>query len=61
MPGYSDREFGEMAADIRYLKDCCNEVKKDMDNAKSRNTAILTSVVLLLGGTVVNLIMTYAK
>ena len=77
MTGYSDREFGEMAADLRYLKECCQKavtkddikplaeriekMEKEQDAAKTRSLATLTTVIVLLIGTIVNLVLYYAK
>lgn len=61
MTGINDREFGELIADVRYLKSCCERVEKDIEGAKTRTTAILTSIIILLAGTVVNLILTLTK
>ena len=59
--GLSNREIGELLADIKYLKSCCEEVRKDIDTGKTRTTQILTSVVVLLIGTVINLAITLSK
>jgi hypothetical protein len=59
--GFSQREAGELIADIKYLKVCCEQVNKELETIRSRNTTILTSLILLLAGTVVNIIITYAK
>ena len=61
MEGLTNREAGELLTDVKYLKECCTEVQKDIDTMGTRNTAILTSVILLLVGVVTNLILSYAK
>jgi uncharacterized Rmd1/YagE family protein len=59
--GLTNREAGELLADVKYLKVCCDEVKKDIDSSKTRSTATLTTVIILLIGVVVNLAITLSK
>jgi hypothetical protein len=61
MEGLTNREAGELITDIKYLKECCAEVKKEMDITKTRTSQVFISVILLLAGVIINLILTYAK
>jgi hypothetical protein len=61
MEEYNPKEYGRLEQKVDYLMTCCEKVEKDIDGMKTRNIAILTSVILLLIGVVVNLILNYAK
>ena len=56
-----EREYGKLCGQVEYLVKCCDDMKKDMDGIKTRNTTILTSVILLLLGVVINVILTYVR
>lgn len=59
--GLTPREAGQLLRDVEYLKGCCSEVEKKMDSAQTRSTATLTTVIILLITTVINLVLYYAK
>jgi hypothetical protein len=58
---FNQEEYGGLKRDVAYLIKCCDDMRQQVSGIQTRNTAILTSVILLLVGVVVNLILTYAK
>lgn len=61
MNDFNPEKYGRLVERVDYLVRCCEEVKKDMEASKTRSTATLTTIIILLIGTVVNLILYYAK
>lgn len=59
--GYSATEHGRLVERVDYLVKCCDKMEKEMESAKTRSVATLTSVIILLVGTITNLILYYAK
>jgi hypothetical protein len=43
------------------IEKCCDEVEKKLDASQTRGTATLTTVIILLITTVINLVLYYAK
>lgn len=61
MKSFNPQDYGALKRDVEYLIKCCDEMRNEVASIRSRNAAILTSVVLLLIGIVINLALSYAK
>lgn len=61
MNDFDPHQYGKLEQKVDDLVDCCKEVRTEIDAAKTRSVATLTTVIVLLIGTVANLALYYVQ